>query len=302
MEWLNYHHLLYFWTVVRVGGVAKAAAELRLAQPTVSGQLRLLEDALGEKLLERVGRGVAPTEVGRLVFRYADEIFGLGRELVDTLRGRPAQGRPVRLNVGVVDAIPKMISHRLLGPALAMPEPVQLVVREEKSEALLAELALFRLDVVIADTPVPPNVKVKAFAHQLGETGTSWMGAPAVVQTVKRGFPGSLDGAPVLLPTEGSALRRSVDQWFADHDLHPRIVPQLGDSALVKVFARAGAGLFAAPTVIEQELRKRYGLEVAGRSESIRERFYAISVERRLKNPAVLAITRQARTEVFGAR
>jgi len=298
VEWLNYHHLLYFWTVVRTGGVASAARELHLAQPTVSGQIRALERAVGDKLLERSGRRVVPTEVGRMVFGYADEIFALGAELQDALRGRPT-GRPARLDVGVVDDMPKAVVRRLLAPALALPSPVRLIVQEGKAELLLAELALHRLDLVLTDGPVPPGVKVRAYSHLLGETGLTWFAAPGLARAHRRRFPGSLDGAPVLLPTDDTALRRTLDRWFADIDVRPRVVAELADSALLKVFGQSGAGLFCAPTVVEAEIRRQYQVAVIGRVAEIRERFYAISVERRLRNPAVVAITEQAREQLF---
>jgi LysR family transcriptional activator of nhaA len=299
MEWLNYHHLLYFWTVVRTGGVANAARELRLAQPTVSGQLRLLEEHLGEKLLERAGRRVVPTDVGRLVFRYADEIFSLGRELQDALKGRPT-GRPARLQVGIVDAMPKMVVKKILEPALSLPEPVHLVCQEDKAEVLLAELAIFHLDLVLADAPVPPGAKVKAYSHLLGDTAVTWFGTPKLAAGARRDFPRSLDGAPVLVPTEGTELRRALDRWFDAVGVRPRLVAEVADSALLKVFGEAGVGLFCAPSVVEDDIRTKYGVSVIGRVEEVRERFYAISVERRLKNPAVVAISTQARAELGG--
>jgi LysR family transcriptional activator of nhaA len=300
MEWLNYHHLLYFWTVVRAGGVVAAANELRLSPPTVSGQLRALESALGEKLLVRVGRGVQPTDTGRLVYRYADEIFGLGRELVDTLKGRPT-GRPARLQVGVVDALPKVVTRRLLEPALQMPEQVQLVVREDKSETLLAELALFRLDVVLSDAPILPHVKVKAYAHLLGETSLVWFASPALARRLRKGFPASFDGAPVLLPTDNTAVRRQIDAWFDRLGVRPRIVAEIEDSALLMVFGASGLGLFCAPDAVEDDVRRQYDVDVVGKTQELVERFYVISAERRLSNPAVVAISRQAKGGIFAA-
>jgi len=293
VQWLNFHHLLYFWNVVRLGGVAAAARELRLAQPTISGQLRVLEHTLGEKLLVRQGRGVVPTEMGKLVYRYADEIFNLGRELQDALRSG-AVGRAPRLHVGLADALSKTLVRRLLEPALALPEPVSLVCLEDKVERLLADLAQFRLDVVLADSPVPPTVKIKAFSHLLGETDVTWFATPGAARAWRRGFPRSLDGAPVLLPTEPSALRRALDAWFDELGIRPRIVAEFEDSALLKVFGATGVGLFCAPTAVRDEVRAQYGVVPIGRARSVVERIYAISVERRLRHPAVLAISRQA--------
>jgi LysR family transcriptional activator of nhaA len=299
MEWLNYHHLLYFWTVARTGGVSAASAELRLAQPTISGQLRLLEEHFGEKLFHRVGRRLELTDVGRLVYRYADEIFSLGRELTDAVRGRPT-GRPLRFAVGIADQVPKLVAYRLMEPALKLPEPVRLVCREDKPERLLADLAVHALDLVLTDAPLNPSINVRAFSHLLGECGTTIFGARPLVARYRRGFPRSLDGAPFLLPTENTVLRRSLDQWFAQQDLHPAVVSEFEDSALLKAFGERGMGLFAAPTAIEAEIRRQYGVQAIGRTEVVRERFYAISVERRLKHPAVLAISEAAKVKLFG--
>jgi LysR family transcriptional activator of nhaA len=301
MEWLNYHHLLYFWTVVRTGGVANAARELRLSQPTVSGQLRALEESLGERLLVRGGGRMTPTEVGRMVFRYADEIFTLGRELQDALKGRPT-GRPERLNVGIVDSMPKVVVRRLLEPALALPHRVQMACHEDKAEVLLAELAVFHLDLVLSDTPLPPGIKVRAYSHVLGDTGVTWFAVPELAARYRRRFPRSLDGAPVILPTEGTSLRRALDRWFDTLGVKPLIVAEFADTALLTVFGQTGVGLFCAPTVLEAETARQYAVKPIGRVDDVRERFYAISVERRLKNPAVVAITEQAREELFARR
>lgn len=298
MDWLNYHHLLYFWTVAKEGSIARACDKLLLAQPTISGQLRALERSVGDKLFVRSGRGLALTETGRTIYRYADEIFSLGRELTDTLRGRPT-GRPLRLVVGVADVLPKMISYRLLEPALHLPEAVQIICREDKPERLLAELAVHGLDIVLADAPVGPTVKVRAFNHLLGECGVSIMGTAEVAKSLRKGFPRSLDGAPFLLPTDNTTLRRSLDQWFENNGIRPAVRAEFEDSALLKVFGQAGIGLFVAPTAVEDEVRKQYGVRLVGRLEEIRERFYAISVERKLKHPAVVAISDAARQELF---
>jgi LysR family transcriptional activator of nhaA len=213
MEWVNYHHLLYFWVVAREGGLVPAGKLLRLSHPTLSAQVQALEDHLGEKLFTKVGRRLALTDVGRVVFRYADEIFTLGREMVDTVKGR-STGQPLRLEVGVVDVVPKLVVRQLLKPALSLPEPVKLVCYEDSYEKLLAALALHTLDIVIADAPVPAGSSVRAFNHVLGETWVSFFGARSLATTFKRGFPRSLDGAPVVLPLEHTALRRGLDQWF----------------------------------------------------------------------------------------
>ena len=300
MEWLNYHHLLYFWTVVREGGVSRAAEKLSLAQPTVSAQVKLLEDTLGDKLFERQGRRLVLTDVGRLVYRYADEIFGIGRELLESLKGRPSAGRPLPLTVGVANAVPKLIVHRLLQPAMSGELAIHLVCREDSTETLLGELATHALDVVIADGPAPPHVRVKVFSHLLGESDTSFFAAGPMATKLRRRFPRSLNDAPVLLPTHHTALRRALDQWFESEDLHPRVVGEFDDSALMKAFGQAGEAAFPAPAAIEQEVVRQYRVHVVGRVKAVRERYYAISAERRLKHPGVLAITTAAKTELFG--
>jgi len=301
MEWVNYHHLLYFWVVAREGGLVAAGKVLRLSHPTLSAQIHSLEDQLGEKLFTKVGRKLALTETGRVVFRYAEEIFTLGREMVDTVKGR-STGQPLRLEVGIADAVPKLVVRRLLQPALALSEPVRLVCYEDSYEKLLADLALHTLDIVISDAPVPTGSSVRAFNHLLGETGVSFFGTKALVKTYKRGFPRSLNGAPVLLPLENLTLRRSLNQWFDRNDIELRVVAEFEDSALLKVFGADGLGLFPAPTVVEKEVISQYGVQLLGRVEEVRERFYAISVERRLKHPAVVAISDAARHELFAVR
>jgi LysR family transcriptional regulator, transcriptional activator of nhaA len=298
MEWLNYHHLFYFWTVCREGSISRAADKLRLAQPTVSGQIKVLEEAIGERLFEREGRGLQLTEMGRTVQRYADEIFLLGRELQDVIKGRPT-GRPVRLSVGIAGMVPKLLSHQLLEAALKLPEPVRLFCCEDSAEPLLAKLAIHDLDLVLSDVPAPPSARVKVFSHLLGECGVSIFATPELATRYRRGFPRTLTDAPFLLPAAGTALRRSLDEWFEQHDLEPRVVAEFDDSALMKAFGQGGLGLFAAPSVAEPEIIRQYGVKLVGRAEDVRERFYAISVERTLKHPAVLAITTAARRVLF---
>jgi LysR family transcriptional activator of nhaA len=300
MEWLNYHHLLYFWTVAREGTIARASEELRLAQPTISGQIRVLEDQLGEKLFQRSGRNLVLTDMGRLVFRYADDIFGLGRELMDTLKDRPT-GRPLRFQVGVADEVSKVIAYRLLEPAMRLEQPVYMVCRDGAADRLLTELATHSLDLVIADTPISPTIKVKAFSHPLGETPVTVFGTAKLAATRRKNFPRSLDGAPFLLPTVGKTLRRTLDQFFDQQSIRPRIVAELDDSALLTTFGQAGAGLFVAPTVLEKEVARQFGVTAVGRLDAVRERYYAISVERRLKHPAVVAIS-EAANEMLTAK
>ena len=299
MAWLNYHHLLYFWTVARLGSIAKATSELHLTQPAISAQLRTLERALGEKLFMKSGRNLVLTDVGRLVFRYADEIFTIGRELQETLSGRPT-GRAPRFTVGIADAMPKLLAFRLLEPALESAGPIRLVLREDKPERLLADLAIHALDLVLADAPVSPAVKVRAHSHLLGESGVTIFGAPSLARAYRRRFPSSLDGAPFLVPTDNSVLRRSLDQWFDRQGIRPLLIAEIEDGALLKVFGQRGIGLFAAPTVMETEVQRQYAVTVVARIDDIRERFYAISAERKITHAAVLAITRGARRDIFG--
>ena len=295
---MNDHHLLYFWTVVREGGVSKAAAKLRLSQPTISAQVKMLEASLGERLLERQGRTLALTEAGRVVYRYADEIFTAGRELQETLKGRPS-GRAIQFTVGIANAVPKLIAYRLLRPAIEGPEVVQITCREDHPDQLVAQLAVHALDVVISDTPAPSHVRVKVFNHLLGESGTTFFAAGPLARRIRRRFPRSLNDTPILLPTVNTALRRALEQWFEAEDLHPPVAGEFEDSALLKAFGESGRAVFPAPTAIEREVCRHYRVAVVGRAPSVRERYYAISAERRLKHPGVLAITATARTELF---
>lgn len=297
MEWLNYHHLLYFWTVVREGSVSKAAARLRLSQPTVSAQVRTLEAALGERLFERKGRTLVLTDVGRVVHRYADDIFGLGRELLETLRGRP-EGRALQLTVGVANAVPKLVVYRLLRPATVLPEAIQLICREDHPDQLVANLATHALDLVIADTPAPPHLRVRVFNRLLGESGITFFAPGPLARRVKRRFPQALDGVPMLLPTINTAVRRALEAWFDRHGLQPRVVGEFEDSALMTAFGEGSDVVFPAATAIEGEVRRYYRVQVAGRAADVRERYFAISAERRLTHPGILAITSAARTSL----
>jgi LysR family transcriptional activator of nhaA len=298
MEWLNYHHLLYFWMVVRTGSVAAAGSELKLASPTISVQIRRLEEQLGEKLLRRAGRHVVPTEMGQVVYRYADEIFALGRELVDFARGRPT-GRPMHVVVGVHDVVPKSIARRLIEPALKLSDPVRITCREGTSEQLLAELSVQRVDVVLADAPISPSVKVQAYNHLLGETSLSFLGVPRLARKYRPGFPKSLHDAPMLMPTPNTAVRRALDQWFEALDIRPRVVGEFDDSELRWEFGGTGIGVFSVPLVLETHLARLYNVQRIGWAPDIRSRFYAISVERKLKNPAAIAICETARQTLF---
>ena len=300
MEWLNYHHLLYFWTVAREGSIAKASVTLRLAQPTISGQIRSLEESLGEKLFRRAGRNLVMTDVGQIVYRFADEIFGLGRELVDTIRDRPT-GRPIRFVVGIADVLPKLITYRLLRPALHLSQPVRIICREDNAARLLAALALHELDLVLTDAPISPVVNVRGFNHLLGECGVSIFGAPKLASRYRRGFPASLTGAPFILPGEGTLIRRALEDWFEVTGIRPAVVGEFEDTALLNVFGQAGNGLFAAPDPIQNEIVRQHGVRLVGRVPSIREQYYAISAERKLRHPAVVAISEAAKTKLFAS-
>jgi LysR family transcriptional activator of nhaA len=270
MEWLNYHHLHYFWVVARTGSIARASEELRLSQPTISNQLKTLEASLGHPLLERRGRGLVLTDVGRTVQRYADEIFRTGRELQQALKGVPSRER-ITLSVGVVDAIPKLVAERLLQAAVGAVKDLRLVCREGPLPTLLAALALHELDVVL------------------------FLAAPGLAH-LRKGFPGSLDGAPVLLPAAGTALRQELESWFEARGVKPQVVGEFDDGALLKAFGARGMGIFAAPTLIEKEVCAQYGVAVVGRTEEVRERFHALTVERRLRHPAVVAMKHSGKT------
>jgi len=295
---INYKHLHYFWVVAKEGGIARASERLHLTPQTISGQLSLLEENLGEALFNRVGRNLELTEIGRLAMSYADEIFVLGGELEEVVRNLPS-GRPMVFKVGVADVVPKSIAYRLLAPALELPESVRIVCRENSIESLLAELALHRLDLVIADSPIPHAVNVRGFNHQLGECGISFFAAPKLANTLSGDFPQNLNGAPILLPGETTVTHSRLLNWFDNQHIHPRIVGEFDDSALMKAFGHAGTGIFIAPTPIANEVEKQYGVSVIGKTEEVREQFYAISVERRISHPAVAAITETAREWLF---
>jgi LysR family transcriptional activator of nhaA len=298
MDWLNYHHLYYFWMIMREKSLTAASSKLRLAPSTVSSQLARLEEALGGKLFQRLGRNLEPTDLGRLTYRYADEIFTLGRELLDTVRGRPTIG-PLSLKVGIVDVLPKLVARRLLEPAIRMPQQVRLICHEGKEENLLASLALHNLDVVLSDTPIRSGLSIKAFSHLLGECGISFFGVEKLARAFGPNFPHSLDQAPMLLPMQMTSLRGSLNQWFGSLGIHPAIIGEFDDSALLMVFGQDGEGVFAAPSVIEEEILNQYQVRIIGRTNEVRERFYAISVERIIRHPAVMAISETAIQKVF---
>lgn len=295
---LNYQHLLYFHTVVRTGSIARASAELALSPPTISAQLRALEERLGEQLLTRRGRRLQPTDVGRMVYDYAEEIFRTGRELMETLERHPSE-RPLRLVAGIDDVLPKEIGYAILEPALGIGRPVRLLCREGSLEGLVAQLAVHEVDVVISDAPITPSLAVHAFNHPLGSCNVAWMSEPTLGKKLRRGFPASLDGAPVLLPTNDTAMRRSLDAWLEKQNTHPVMAGEFEDYALLREFARAGHGFAPVPAVLEERFQREFGLVSIGVARGVKAEFYAISVERRIKHPAVAAITDVAR-RLFG--
>lgn len=298
MHGLNYNHLYYFWSVANAGGVTAASKRLNLTPQTISGQLRALEESMGARLFERDGRRLALTETGRLALHYADEMFRLGSEMEEALAGRRT-GAALRFNVGIVDVVPKMIAYRLIEPALRLPEPIHLVCREGKLGELLGEIAVHKLDMVLADTPLGVSAPVRAFNHLLGECGIGFYAAQDQARHYREGFPASLQDAPMLVPAEGTALRGALSQWLDRLEIRPRILGEFEDSALMQAFGQAGAGVFIAPLVIEGEVMRQFDVEPIGRTDEIRERFYAISAERRLRHPAVLAVSQAARDRVF---
>ena len=291
---INYKHLHYFWVVAKQGGIARASERLHLTPQTISGQISLLEQQLGEDLFTKSGRNLELTDTGRLALSYADEIFSLGNELEKAIHNLPSD-RPLVFKVGVADVVPKSIAYRLLAPALELPDPVRIICKENSLETLLAELALHRIDLVIADGPIPPGVNVKGFNHALGESGISFMAIPAMAKSLRRRFPQSLDGAPLLIPSEINMVRPRLLNWLDSLRIYPRIVGEFDDSALIKAFGQAGAGVFIVPTAIADEVAKQYTVAKVGDTEDVREQFYAISVERRISHPAVATITETAR-------
>lgn len=293
METLNYHHLLYFWVVAREGSIARATEQLNLTQPTISAQIKALEESLGEELFARVGRRLELTDVGKTVFGYADAIFNLGRELRENLAGRPT-GRPPQFTVGVADVVPKLIAWRLLRPAFDGPERLHVVCREDQPERLIDDLAQHEIDLVIAESPAS---RPRVFNHLLGESGVTLFAEAKLVG--RRPFPQSLDGAPLLLPPPTTELRRQLDLWFERNKVRPAVIGEFQDNALMNVFGSRGLGIFPGSTAIAAEITAQFRVRVVGHIPEIRERFYAISAERKLRHAAVVAITETARSEIF---
>jgi len=299
MQDLNYHHLFYFWVVAREGSIARACEQLAVAQPTISSQLRDLEASLGAKLLTRAGRGLVLTDTGKLVFDHAERIFRLGQDLLNALNTQ-TPGRPLRLVVGAADVLPKLILYRLLRPLKEYADGVRIVCREGKPGRLLADLASHNLDLVLSDLPASPLVKIQAFSHLLGECGVTIFGTTELARRYGKDFPRGLAGAPMLLPTEDTASRRLLEHWLRTQRLSIDVRGEFDDSALMKCYGEAGEGIFAMPTVIEDDVCRHNGVKVIGRVENLRVRLYAITTGRKVEHPAVQLLMEKARTEMFG--
>jgi LysR family transcriptional activator of nhaA len=297
---MNFKHLHYFWAAAKAGGIVRAGEQLHISPQTLSGQIKLLEDRLGCSLFRKAGRGLELTDDGRVALGYADQIFALGAELEAKIGKASGGAQALDFRVGIADSVPKAIAYHLIEPALAMAEPVHLICHEGKFQDLLAQLAVHRLDLVIADEPIGRQVSVKAYSHLLGSTAMSFFATPALVQALSGTFPGCLDGAPMLLQGSTSAMRRRFDFWLSARRLRPRAIGEFDDAALMKAFGAEGRGIFMAPTVVEQEIAAQYGVQVLGRTDELVEEFYAISIERRITHPCIAAITTSARGELFG--
>ena len=302
MEWLNYHHFLYFWVVAKEGTIVKAGEKLMLAHPTISGQIHRLERSLGTKLFRRRGRRLELTESGQLAFRYAEEIFNLGRDFVDTIKGH-GSSKALRVLVGVAGVVPSSLVRLFLEPAFALGDDIQVVVRADASvDEFLAELALHRIDAVISDAPAPAGAAVRAYSHLLGQCDTTFFAAPAMANKLRREFPQSLHQAPFLMPGTRSAVRRDLDEWFSNNDIRPLVVAECSDGSLIKSLGAVGKGVFAVPKVIEAEVKRRYSVAVVGRTSELQREFYVISGERKIKHPAVSAISHAARNIIFATK
>ena len=298
---LNYKHLHYFVSVARAGGVIRAAERLHLTPQTLSGQISQLEERLGVALFQRVGRRLELTETGKLALSYAEEIFQTGTELEDLLRNG-AEERFITFRVGIADVVPKFIAHRLLAPVLELPDAVRLICQEDRLDRLLADLAIHRLDMVLADRPMPPGTDIKGYSHLLGESGVAFMAAPALAARLRGDFPDCLDGAPLLLPGRDSALHSALPRWMERQGKRVHIVGEFDDSALMKAFGEGGAGVFPTPGASVSDLTSHYKVVKLGETEEIRERFFLISAERRLTHPAARAVSESAQGGLFAAK
>ena len=296
---MNFKHLHYFWATAKAGGIVRAGEQLHITPQTLSGQIKLLEDRLGCRLFRKSGRRLELTGQGRVALGYADQIFALSAEMEAAI-GAASEGEHVlEFRVGIADSVPKSLAYRLLEPALGLPETVRLICTEGKFEDLLAQMAVHRIDLVIADEPMSKQLSVKAFNHALGTTAMSFFASPALKRTLKGTFPHNLDGAPILIQGSGSAMRQRLELWLTQQQVHPRAVGEFDDAALMKAFGREGRGVFMSPRVLEGETCEQYGVRVVGRTDELVEEFYAISVERRITHPCVVAITQAARGRFF---
>ena len=291
MEWLNYHHMRYFWTVAKEGNLARAAEKLHVSQPSISEQVHELEDALGEKLFRREGRNNKLTDTGQMVFGYADEIFALGRELVSAVKQRPSE-KTLRFYVGVADSFPKLVTNEILKPVFAMSHPIHVICREGKMDDLLAQLAAHRLDLVLSDEAASSSVNFKVFNHRLQETATTFCAEPKLAAKLKRGFPKSLNEAPALLPSDNTILRRALENWFREQKVQPRVVAEFEDLALMKVMAAEGRGFIAVPSIATNDAVAHYGFRIIGHAAKCRVQYHAITAERRIAHPAVALVLR----------
>jgi LysR family transcriptional activator of nhaA len=291
MDWMNYNHLFYFWTVARHGAVGKASVELHLAPPTISEQLRKLEESLGVKLFERAGRGLRLTDAGKTTFAYADRIFQLGREMTDAARGEIAP-ETTRLAAGIAQPLSELVAHQLLMPAVRKIKSLRLVCVEDRLEPLLARLALHEIDVVLSDSPLPSAVSVRAYSHLLGRCGVSIVGAASARRKAR--FPQCVDHSPFLMPGANTRLHQSLETWFASAKVRPTFVGEFSDSALLNLFGEQGAGLFAVPSIIERDVKEKYKVQVLGRIDNVTEEFYAITRERQITHPAIIEILQAA--------
>lgn len=301
MEWLNYHHLLYFWTVAKKGSLRAASESLHVSQPSISAQLQSLEASLGQRLFQPAGRGKVLTEAGQMVLSYADEIFTIGGELLNAVKNRPTTRAP-RLNVGISDSFPKLAAYEILKPVFALPQPMHLICHEGKITDLIAQLAVHRLDAVLADEPASSSHNLRAFNHLLGRSGVSFCAAPTLAPLLRKGFPRSLHGAPALMPSEHTPMRRALENWLRRQRIQPVVLGEFDDAALMKVMACEGAGFLAVPSVMADDAVRRYGFEVIGATTQCQVEFYAITAERRLAHPGVLLIAEQASKHIFGRR
>jgi len=296
---LNYKHLRYFWMVARSGSIARASGRLHVTPQSISSQLRELEASLGAELLRRAGRGLELTDAGRRILSYADEIFSLGDELLDVARDQTAR-KMLPFRIGIADSVPKSVAYRVAEPALHLEEPVRLICREGRLSSLLADLSVHRLDLVIADRPLPADLNVRGFNHLLGASDVTVFATDALARSLKGPFPSLLENAPLLLPGEGVAIRPRLMQWLESQHLRPRIVGEFDDGALLKAFGQGGAGLFVAPTAIAGYVCRQYGVRALGRIDAVVEQLYAITTERRLRHPATVAMSEAAQRDVFG--